>query len=281
VKVIYTGIAEVTLNPEELAKFYESKLDIEQLGINLHQNEYLIIKNENFEYIDKYRFDGEKLVKLHYRAIDNVYINKLKPRNIKQECVFDLLQNDSIPVKLITGAMGSGKTWLSLHHALDKLDRPKTEYKKIVYIRNNVEVKDSMPLGALPNGVKDKLLPFIMPLVDCIGHMTGLEMLEKQEKIEYVHLGYIRGRNFSNSIVLVSESENLTKEHVKLLIGRIGENSIIIFEGDISQTDKKVFEGSNNGIFALREVLAGNKLFGAVDLDKSERSAVAELSNLF
>ena len=126
-------------------------------------------------------------------------------------------------------------------------------------------------MGALPNGLKDKLLPYILPLGDCLGNQIGLEMLEKQEKIEYLHLGFARGRNFSNSIVLISEAENLTKDHVALLLGRIGEGSIIIFEGDVSQIDKKVFQDSS-GIQALKDELKGNPLFGCVHLDKSERS---------
>lgn len=65
-----------------------------------------------------------------------------------------------------------------------------------------------------------------------------------------------------------------------MLLGRVGENSIIIFEGDLTQIDKQVFE-KNNGIVALEETLMGNELFGWVHLDKTERSKVANLSSLF
>jgi predicted ribonuclease YlaK len=175
--------------------------------------------------------------------------------------------------------MGSGKTFLTLHHSLDKLENSKT-LKKIVYIRNNIDVKDTNNLGALPSGLKEKLLPYIMPIADCIGNLIGLQMLENQEKIEYVHLGFVRGRSFSDSIIIVSESQSLTRDHVALLLGRVGDNSIIIFEGDLTQIDKKVFSESS-GILALEEVLSGNELFGWVHLDKTERSRVANLSGLF
>jgi PhoH-like ATPase len=248
---------------------------------NLILNEYVAIKNDDGDYVYKYKFNGDKLVKLNYTTINNSYIGDIEPRNAKQEMLFDLLQNDNIPVKLVTGSMGSGKTFLAVNTALHKIQHEKHTYSKIVYVRNNIEVKDTKELGALPNGVRDKLLPFILPIQDCLGgNPQQLEFLERSNSIEYVHLGHIRGRSFSNSILIISESENLTREHVKLLIGRVGENSIIIFEGDTSQTDKKVFE-TNSGIDALREVLGGNPLFGAVELDKSERSKVAELSNLF
>jgi len=272
----YSGIKEVVFNSDEdLAKFYETMQCEKELSLN----EYLIIKDKNGEYLDRFKFDGNKLIHFQTKSIDNLYIKKLKPKNCRQQCCFDLLQNDNIPVKLITGSMGSGKTFLSFHHSLDKLEKDRN-FKKIVYIRNTVDVKDVPSLGALPNGLKDKLLPYILPLGDCLGNQIGLEMLEKQEKIEYLHLGFARGRNFSNSILLVSESENLTKDHVALLLGRVGEGSIIIFEGDISQVDKKVFQDSS-GIKALKDILKGNPLFGWVHLDKSERSQVAELSSLF
>lgn len=273
---VYSGVKEIVFNnDDEVAKFYETM----QIEEKIKLNEYLIIKDKDEKYIDRYRFDGNKLIHFQIKVIDNSYIKKLKPKNYRQQCCFDLLQNDSIPVKLITGNMGSGKTFLAFHHSLDKLERDKN-FKKIVYIRNTVDVKDVPNLGALPNGLKEKLLPYILPLADCIGNQMGLEILEKQDKIEYMHLGFARGRNFSNSIILVSESENLTREHVALLLGRVGEGSIIIFEGDVSQVDKKVFQ-DNSGIQALKNVLNNNPLFGCVHLDKSERSQVAELSSLF
>lgn len=272
---MYIGVREIILSDEEIAKFYEFK----EPPVELFENEYLLIKDKNNEYIDKFRFNGDKLVKLNYKRIQNTYVDKVKPLNVKQECVFDLLQNKKIKVKLITGDMGSGKTYLSTLHALDWVE--KDNFKKLVYIRNNAEVADvGAKLGALPGSVKEKLNPFILPLADITGSIFALEQLERQEKIEYVHLGFVRGRDFSNSVVICSESGNLTKDHVKLLLGRVGQNSIIIFEGDTEQVDKNVYR-ENSGIQALRDILKGNPLFGAVELDKSERSDVADLSKLF
>lgn len=262
---------------DDLARFYQSGI----LNIDLVNNQYVIITDKNDDYIGRYRWDdkNKRLINFNCKTIDNSYVKKLKPRNFRQQCAFNLLQDDNIPVKLITGVQGSGKTFLTLHHALDKVENSKN-FKKIVYIRNNIDVKDTNNIGALPSGLKEKLLPYIMPIADCIGNMVGLQMLENQEKIEYVHLGFVRGRNFSDSIIIVSESQSLTKEHVALLLGRVGENSIIIFEGDLSQIDKKVFE-DNSGIKALEQILFGNELFGWVHLDKTERSRVANLSSLF
>lgn len=279
----YNGILEVTLNHDEISLLYnkETKNDfLSKYENDLVKNQYLVFKDEEGEYLDRFKFDGNKIIHFRIKEINNAYTDgNLKPRNIKQQCCFDLLQNDSIPVKLITGNMGSGKTFLSFLHSLDRI-RDDKEFKRIVYVRNNVDVKDVPSLGALPSGVREKLLPYILPLSDIVGGQDGLLMLENTNRVEYLHLGFARGRNFSKSIVIVSEAENLTREHVALLIGRIGESSMIIFEGDTSQVDKKVFV-DNSGIKALKEVLKGNPLFGCVHLDKTERSAVANLSSLF
>lgn len=279
----FIGIKEVILSDDEIEQLKGRRtFDFDYFNIDILRNEYLAVKDAGDNYTSyKYRFNGEKYVKLHYEPIINTYTGDIHPRNARQEMLFDLLQNDEIPVKLITGSMGSGKTFLSVNFAIYKIQQKHSPYEKIIYIRNNIEVANTQPLGALPNGLRDKLLPFILPIQDCLGgNPQQLEYLERSNLIEYVHLGHIRGRSWSNSIILVSESENLTKDHVELLIGRVGENSMIIFEGDLSQTDKKIFE-KDNGIVALKRILGGHELFGAVELDKSERSRVAELSKLF
>ena len=90
-------------------------------------------------------------------------------------------------------------------------------------VRNNVEVKDTFNLGALPSGINEKLLPYAMPAVDLLGNTTELFRLIDDGKLELLHLGFARGRSFENTIVIVDESENLTAEHAALLVSRIGK----------------------------------------------------------
>ena len=77
-------------------------------------------------------------------------------------------------------------------------------------------------------------MPFLMPLVDHLGYEGILRQYISEGIIEPVHLGYLRGRNFNNSIILVDEAENLTTDNVKLIVGRAGENSELWFLGDES-----------------------------------------------
>ena len=270
---MYTGIYEVDLNTDDqVASFYEDKIKFD-----LKKNQYIIIRH-NGEAIEKRRWDGEKLVKLKFKVIENQHFGKIKPLNEEQECMFDLLENESINGKLIIGNWGSGKTWVSLCWALDKIER-KSSYNKIVFIRNNIEVKDTTNLGALPAGINEKLKPWAMPIADILGSEIELDRLITDGKVELCHLGFARSRSFDNSIVIVNECENNTADHMALLVSRIGHDSVLILDGDLRQTDRNAFS-KNSGIEAISNALVGNEMFGMVCLKKTVRSKFAALADL-
>ena len=161
--------------------------------------------------------------------------------------------------------------------AIDLVEKGK--YNKIVWVRNNIEVKNSKPIGHLPGDYNDKLLPFAMPLADHLGGVDGLEIMMNQGKIELVHLGFIRGRDIRNSIIMCSEAENMTKEHIQLLLGRVGEGSSLWVNGDYKQVDGEVFV-KNSGLIIAVNKLKGHPRFGYVKLLKTERSETAAMADL-
>jgi predicted ribonuclease YlaK len=273
-KDIYKGYKEVTLSDEKMAYFY-SHLNENQFS-NLI-NEYLIIKNSDGEIVEKRKWNGESYVLVSFKQINNDFIGKIKPRNMEQELAFDMLQDKESTIKVLTGGYGTGKDYLMVSTALDLIKNHK--YNKIMWVRNNIEVKNSKPIGFLPNGMKDKLLPFAMVMADHLGGVDGLELLITQQKIEIGHLGFMRGRDIKNTIIMCSEAENMTKEHIQLLIGRVGEGSALWLNGDYRQTDDNVFE-NNNGLIKSIERLKGNRKFGFVKLKTTERSETAQLADL-
>ena len=129
----------------------------------------------------------------------------------------------------------------------------------------------------LPGDELDKLGPYYAQIADHIGELELEEMIQTN-RIEPIHLGFIRGRDIKNSIIIVDECENITRQHAQLLLGRVSKGSQIIFIGDKRQCDSLSFE-RNSGIIALLEGLVGNPLFGVVKLVKSERSEVAALAD--
>lgn len=122
----------------------------------------------------------------------------------------------------------------------------------------------------------EKVLPSIGPLVDLVGIDQTNRWLQ-EEKLEIVPVAYIRGRNFNDSIIIVSEAQNLTEDHVKLLIARCGQNSKIFFDGDIPQADSSIFK-DRNGLKLLLNLHKSpdfSKIFGTIQLKRIERSFVA------
>ena len=200
----------------------------------------------------------------------------ITPRNDEQVCAFDLMKDPSKTVKLLTGTWGTGKTLILVSAALEALKAGR--FKRIVWIRNNVDVKDTKDLGALPGEVIDKVLPFLGPFIDHAGENSVRTMLNKGTLV-VEPLQSLRGRNFDDTLIMCSEAENLTKEHIQLIIARAAEGSEVWFDADNRQRDKASFERSR-GIETLIERFAGQKLFGYVHLVKSERSETAAMADL-
>ena len=269
------GYIEVTMSDEELSEFYESEDKKNDYDVAI--NEYIVIKNSLGQIVDKWKKTNDGFEQVRFKTIDNKFTGKVKPRNTQQELLFDMLQDENIRVKLATGTFGTGKDFSMLSDALSKLEKGK--YNKIVWIRNCWGVKNSKDIGFLPGTAIEKLMPYAMVMSDIIGGEAGIEYLLSQNKLELQHLSTIRGRSFNNAILYCTEAENLTKEHIQLILSRLGDNSCLYINGDYKQCDDRLFE-INSGINTLKQKLRGNELFGYVNLKKTERSNVAELATL-
>lgn len=245
--------------------------------IDLKENEYLVVKDSSGEIIDKFKFQNGELKKVKFQIINSTYMGKIKPKTFEQELALDLLADEKIPVKIIRGVYGAGKDLLMFGKALDFLERG--TYQKIIYIRPNVTLKDVPEIGYLRGGIEDKLSWTLGPLYDKVGGKETIDALIEQDKLEMMPLLFIRGRSFENSIVYVTEGQNITNEIAKLLLGRIGDNSILMINADNHQTDSRVFD-KDNGIVQMIEKLSGNPLFGYIYLSETLRSDTANLANL-
>lgn len=270
----YKGYKDITLSDEEMSNLYTN---LDQNIYSCLLNEYLIIRKTDGEIVDYRRWDGEKYTPISYRQINSKYLGKIKPRNPQQVVAFDLLQNKDKTIKIISGGFGTGKDYLMISNAIKLIEDGK--FEKLVYVRNAVGVKDANDIGYLPGSKDEKLKPFAMVLADHLGGETGLDMQIMGGTIEIQHLGHIRGRDIKNSIIYCTEAENLTKEHVQLLIGRVGEGSTLWMNGDFAQTDSAVFR-MNNGLLSAVQKLAGHEKFGYVQLQKTERSETAAMADL-
>ena len=265
------GFHEICLSHDELAEFYiykENKWDVAA-------NEYLVLIDEDDKWIDSYCWTGREFRKVRFKSFDSGVIGKVNPINNEQRLLFDMLQNTNASIKMVTGGFGTGKDFILLSDAFERLN--KGEFEKIVYVRNNVPVADTNDIGFLPGTLEEKMLPYMQPLLDHIGGQDGLMMLGN--KIEFQHLGFIRGRDIQNSIIYVTEAENMTREQMQLVMGRVGKGSQLYINGDNKQVDDNIFR-RNNGILAMLEGLRGHRSFSHINLRYSERSEVARMSEL-
>jgi phosphate starvation-inducible PhoH-like protein len=152
-------------------------------------------------------------------------------------------------VTLCSGYAGTGKTLIAIGKAMELWQRSKggeREYAKIVVVRPAVEACGET-IGFLPGGINDKMRPLIQPVIDNLrffvtdeGYLTTL--LEPSNGsapvIEVIPMAYLRGRTFNNCIVVFDEAQNSSTQQMKLFLTRIGKNSKVIIEGDITQSDK-------------------------------------------
>lgn len=248
--------------------------------IKLYNNQYLIIKdiNNDNKIIEIFLFKNGELIKVKRSKIRNQWIDKISPKNPEQICLFNALNREENTILYAGGQWGKGKSFILNNYALQELE--KETIKKIVYIPNNSYVKGAMELGFLPGSELEKILPSIGPLVDLVGQDYITQMIAK-EQLDIVPLAYIRGRSFNNSIIIVNEAQNLTEDHLKLLIARCGEGTRIFFDGDIKQTDNQLFKDKNGLklLLNLRKSPIYSKMFATVKLVTTERSITAQAAD--
>ncbi len=159
---------------------------------------------------------------------------KVYPRTVNQ---VSLIKNfNQYDIVFATGPAGTGKTYLAVAKALSEILQKKK--RKLILTRPVVEAGES--LGFLPGDLIQKISPYLRPLYDAIESLIPYEIISKLEEtniIEIAPLAYMRGRSLNDSIIILDEAQNTTKEQMKMLLTRIGEGSTAIITGDITQID--------------------------------------------
>jgi len=166
---------------------------------------------------------------------------------------------NSAPVIVVAGPAGTGKTFVAVHK-LAELYSSDTSYKQIVVARPNVPTGTS--LGFFPGDPKEKLESWLGPILSNLRAIYGkgpVEALIRSEMIVLQPIETIRGQSFEDSLILVDEAQNLSKEELIAVVTRLGENSKLVLTGDPDQTDRK-----DGGYSWLAEFIVTNNLPGRV-----------------
>jgi PhoH-like ATPase len=243
-------------------------------------NHYYILKNGKHSVLAWYNPASGMIERVEKTAAYGI-----RPRNAEQIFALHALMNPEIKLVTLQGVAGTGKTLLALSGALEQ----KREFRQI-YLARPIVPLSNKDIGYLPGDIKSKLNPYMEPLWD------NLKMIQNQwdetdreykkitemvdsEKLMITPLAYIRGRSLSNIYFIVDEAQNLTPHEVKTIITRAGENTKIVFTGDIFQIDTPYLDTQSNGLSYLIDKIKNNRLYAHITLEKGERSELANLAN--
>lgn len=271
---IYTGYMTVREDDDRLPNLYSDK---NTNWFNLIENQYLVVVDVNGNDLDKFKWQDGKHKNVISKTLESASLGKIKALNIEQKLAIDMLMDSSITVKVLAGKFGSGKDLLMVAAAFMQMQSEKID--KICWCRNNIEVKDTNSIGALPGSLFEKIRWTAGPLIDHLGGVDALQMQIDSGKVEVQFLGHIRGRDIHDTAIICSEAENLSKDHVQLLLGRVAAGSSLWINGDMRQKDSRTFE-INNGLQMAIDRLKGNRLFSYVYMPHSVRSETAKLADL-
>ena len=254
--------------------------DVSILKNKIVSNGFYILKNGKSSVLGYYNPFDEQL-----ERVEKQYVYGIKPKNAEQTFALHALLNPDIKLMSLQGVAGTGKTLLALASALEQHNL----YHQIVLARPIVPLSNK-DIGYLPGNAEDKINPYMQPLFDNLKFIKNqfgekekkyrkIVEMEEQGKLKISALAYIRGRSLSNVIFIVDEAQNLTPHEVKTIITRAGENTKIIFTGDVFQIDTPYLDEQSNGLSYLIDRLKGNDLFAHITLEKGERSELANLAN--
>ena len=181
------------------------------------------------------------------------------PRSATQaEYIQTMMQNELV---FGLGPAGTGKTYLAVALAVSMMLEGTID--KIILSRPAVEAGEN--LGFLPGDLKEKVDPYLRPLYDALYEMLPAEQVDKKlalGEIEIAPLAFMRGRTLSNAFIILDEAQNTTPMQMKMFLTRLGENSRMVVNGDLSQVDLP--RGVISGLRDALDTLKGTPNIGSV-----------------
>lgn len=303
----YKGWMTIEVPAIELKRDFPSVLDklVDEKALAI--NEFVLVVSQHNPYNYRvFRYLGGR----HFRIVHEPLLKwPLKARNPQQLMALDLLLDNNIQFVTLFGPAGTGKTFLALLAGLHKV-LIEDEYEKILVSRPVVPL--GRDIGYLPGTVEEKLHSWMLPIYDNMefimhssqmglhfedldndrrgkskkgkhdkhrsqGSLRSMDELVKSGKLSLEAITYMRGRSIPYQYILIDEVQNLTPHEVKTLVSRVGEGSKIVLAGDPYQIDSPYLDFISNGLVVVSERFRGQRVFGTVYLQTSERSELSKL----
>lgn len=278
---LYAGFVSIEDEDLGLELLQRGWLDPNELTVQLLLNECVVFVDHNKEEVAC----GRKISSNKIKLIKKVYPWDISARNSEQSFAMDLIMDKRISLVTLIGKAGTGKSLVTLASALELVTSK--QYDKFIIYRPIQAVGND--IGFLPGTMEEKLAPWFEAIMDNFeillnnsnGHnwIKDFEMFKKKGQIEMQALTYIRGRSIPNAIILVDECQNLSKEEVKTILTRAGEDTKIILTGDIEQIDNSDLDATNNGLTYVIDKFKDTDLAGHITFTKGERSRLATVAS--
>ena len=208
------------------------------------------------------------------KPINSEQLTEIKPLTDNQKLVFDAYEENKN--LFLYGCAGTGKTFIAMYLALKEILSNKTPYEKLYVVRSLVPTRE---IGFLPGDHEDKAHLYQIPYQNMVKYMfkmpddPAFEMLydnlKAQETISFWSTSFLRGTTLDNAIVIVDECQNLNFHELDSIMTRVGNDSKIIFAGDIAQTDL-VKTNEKNGILDFMKILQIMDEFACLEFDVND-----------
>jgi PhoH-like ATPase len=281
---LYTGVFEMTVPAAKITAFRNSnELELPS-GRTYFPNEYCTLieeGNSKRTALAKVDATGKKLIPI-VETREGIW--GIKPRNREQHFAFDALLDDRVKLVTLMGKAGTGKTLMAMAAGLKRTVHDR-EFRRVVVARPTVAL--GREIGFLPGTLEEKLGPWMQPIHDALEMLSDLNMGQEHRRsadlmrsgvIVVEALSYIRGRSIASQFMIIDESQNLTPLEVKTIVTRVGHGTKIIFTGDPYQIDNPYVDTSSNGFNYIISKFREQPLAAHIELQKGERSELAELA---
>lgn len=280
---LYTGRTVLTKIPDKVLTQLnkQNSIPIESFSVvPPNGNLFYVLEGKKTTLPAFYNQQTGDLQKISEQSAFNIH-----PKSMEQAFALHALLNPDIKLVTIQGNAGTGKTLLALASALEQ----RKHYRQIYVTRPTIPLGNK-DIGFLPGDAKSKVDPYMAPIWDNLKFLKDqfagdekmqhkIDELVSTDKISITPLAFIRGRTLTKIFFMVDEAQNLTPHEIKTIISRAGENSKVVFTGDIYQIDTPYLDAESNGLSYLIDKAKNHPLYAHITLQKGERSELANLAN--